>query len=156
MRHLLRLLLLAALTLSATATDLRLPAAPVIPGARARLDRNGTAGAAITAGQVVYLDSNGLYQLADCDASATTSAAIGIAANGAGTGQKIIVILEDDDLTVGGTLSMTAPLYVLSGTGGGIAPIADLATSDYPVVLLVAKSTTKAVFKIVRGTALVQ
>lgn len=75
------------------------------------------------------------------------------AANAAAAGQLITVIPEDDDMTVGATLSMTTPVYVLSGTAGGIAPSADLTTGWYPSVVLIAKSTTKASFKIIKGPA---
>ena len=155
MKHL-RLLLSSFLILVssfAAAADLSVTAANVVPGARARTV-NGTAGATITAGQLLYFDSTAqTYKLADANASATTAAVVGIAAVGASSGQPIIVIIEDDDLTVGATLSMTAPVYCCSSTAGGIAPSADLTTGWYPGVVFVAKSTTKAVFKIVRGTA---
>lgn len=152
---LLRLLLLSifACSLSAHAADLSVTAASVVPGARAKTVV-GTAGATITAGQLLYFDSSaGTYKLADANASATTATVVGIAATGASASQPIVVITEDDDLTVGATLSMTAPIYCCSATAGGIAPSADLTTGWYPGVVLVAKSTTKAVFKIVRGTA---
>lgn len=144
------LLLFSAL---ASAADLSVTAASVVPGARAQKEI-GTAGATITAGQLLYYDSTaGTYKLADANASATTANVVGIAATGASSGQPIVVITADDDLTVGATLSMTAPVYCCSGTAGGIAPSADLTTGWYPGVVLVAKSTTKAVFKIVKGTA---
>jgi hypothetical protein len=133
--------------------DLSVTAASVVPGARARTI-TGTAGATITAGQLLYYDSSaGTYKLADANSSATTAAVVGIAANGAATGQPVNIITEDDDLTVGATLAMTAPVYCASPTAGGIAPVADLTTGDYPSVVLIAKSTTKALFKIVKGGA---
>lgn len=135
----------------AAAADLSVTAANVVPGVRA-IKTTGTAGATITAGQLVYFDSTAqTYKLADANASATTANVIGLAANSASSGQALTVVLEDDDLTVGATLSMTAPVYVVSATAGGIAPVADLATGHYPAVVLIAKSTTKAVFKILRG-----
>jgi hypothetical protein len=161
MKHLLRLLAITAAFALATAShaaDLTVTAASVIPGPNADTI-TGVAGVTITAGQIVYLESSSnTWKLADADASAATSGsggAIGLAAGGASTGQQFVVVLSDDNLTVGGTLLMTAPIYVLSGTAGGIAPIADLAAADYPVVLLIARSTTKAVFKPVRGPAVV-
>ena len=64
-------------------------------------------------------------------------------------------LLEDDDLTLGATLSMTAPIYVPSATAGGIAPSADIATGWFPSAVIIAKSTTKCIFKptVIRGTA---
>lgn len=156
------LLLFASLALFSCvplyAADLSVTAGSVVPSADAKF-LDGTAGATITAGQIVYQDASdsNKIKLADSNASAATATAIGIAANGASAGQPIRVILEDPDLTVGATLSMTAPVYVLSATAGGIAPIADLTTGWYPVVIMVAKSTTKAIFKpsALRGTAVV-
>ncbi len=160
MKKLLALVSLAALVmpLTAPAADVTVTAANVIPGPNADLI-TGVAGATITAGQIVYLDStSNTWKLADADASAVTSGsggALGLAAGGAAAGQSFVVVLSDDNLTVGGTLVMTAPIYVLSGTAGGIAPLADLAAGDYPVVLLIARSSTKAVFKPLRGPVVV-
>ena len=152
------LLLACTMPLTSHAADVTITAASVIPGPNADTT-TGIAGATITAGQIVYLESSSnTWKLADADASAATSGsggAIGLAAGGASTGQQFVVVLSDDNLTVGGTLAMTAPIYVLSGTAGGIAPLADLAAGDYPVVLLIARSTTKAVFNPLRGPVVV-
>lgn len=161
MKHLLSLLAFtAAFALAAVshAADVTVTAANVIPGPNADII-TGVAGATVTAGQIIYLDTaSQTWKLADTDLSAAASGAntkIGMAASGAAAGQQFRVILEDDNLTVGGTLSMTAPFYVLSGTAGGIAPIADLAAADYPVLLIIARSTTNGVFKPVRGPVVV-
>jgi|GEM_PF-511051 len=138
---------------AAFATDLSITAANVIPGARARM-QDGIAGAAITQGQLLYFDSSaGTYKLADADASATTAAVVGYAANAASTGQTVTVVTADDNMTVGATLTMTAPVYVLSNNAGGIAPSVSLATGWYPNVVLIAKTTTTAIFKIINGSA---
>ena len=154
--HFLALLVFALLPiLAATATDLSITAASVVPGARA-VKVQGTAGATLTAGQLVYLDATaGTFKLADADASATTAVVVGLTANGAASGQPVTIITEDDDLTVGATLSMSAPVYVLSATAGGIAPVADVTTGWRPCPVLVAKSATKAIFRAaaLRGTA---
>lgn len=142
-----------AFTVVAAAADLSITAANVVPGARVQ-PIYGTAGVAITQGQLLYFDGTSkTYKLADSDASAATAAVVGYAASAASAGQPVVVIPEDDDMTVGATLSMTAPVYVLSGTAGGIAPSADLTTGWYPAVVLIAKSTTKASFKIIKGPA---
>ena len=49
-------------------------------------------------------------------------------------------------------MSTAAGIYVLSATAGGYSPSASLAANMYPVVVLIAKSTTKGIFKITRGT----
>ena len=139
-------------------SDVSITAASVVKGANAKT-RRGRAGATITAGQVVYEDSSDSFdlKLADANASAATANPVGIALHGASDGQPLEYVYEDDDFTPGGTLSLSAAaddgVYVLSGTAGGIAPIGDLASGMYPVILGVAKSTTKMNLKIVRGTA---
>lgn len=152
MKHLLRSLL--ALTLAFTfivppvarAADLSITAASFLPGANAKYI-TGIAGATITAGQAICVSaSNGRYILADANDS-TLDDVIGLAAHGSVAGQPLAVVYDDDDLTLGATLSMSAPVYVLSGTAGGIAPSADIAPGWYPKVILVAKSTTKCILK---------
>jgi hypothetical protein len=104
---------------------------------------DGLAGAAITAGQVVYKEvSTGLWKLADNN-SATVEAKTpgGIALNGASTGQTIQVATSGD-ITIGATLVAGAPYY-LSETPGGIQPQTDMITTGETVNLLgLAKSTT--------------
>ena len=139
-------------------SDVSITAANVVAGANAK-KRTGTAGSTITAGQAVYEDSSDSFKfkLADANASAATAKCVGIALHGASSGQPLTIVEEDDDFTPGGTLSISAAaddgVYVLSGTAGGIAPVGDLASGWYPVVLGVAKSTTKMILKPIRGTA---
>jgi hypothetical protein len=139
-------------------SDLSVTAANVLAGANAK-KRTGIAGATITAGQAVYEDSSdsSKFKLADANASAATAKFAGIALHGASSGQPLTIDEEDDDFTPGATLSLSAAaddgVYVLSGTAGGLAPIGDLASGWYPVVVMVAKSTTKAILKPIKGTA---
>lgn len=139
-------------------TDLSVTAANVLKGANAKT-RHGVAGATITAGQTLYEDSADNFKLkaADADASAAAANCVGVALHGASSGQPLEYVYEDDDFTPGATLTLSVgtaiPVYVLSDTAGGIMPAADLEAGDYPVFLMVAKSTTKASLKIVRGTA---
>lgn len=124
--------------------DLTITAANVQPGSGAAI-RNGTAGATITAGQVVYLDeaTTGEWLLADADAASAVargSGKIGIALNGASDGQPISV-QTDGDITIGAT--MTAGVaYFLSPTAGGIAPYADILAGDFVTLVGVSTSTT--------------
>lgn len=100
------------------------------------------AGATITAGQAVYLDTAGVLQLADCDsATAAARAPLGIALNGGATGQPITYI-KGGDLTMNAVLTKGGRYY-LSATAGGIAPEADMTGSGKDVVLIgIARSTT--------------
>jgi hypothetical protein len=101
----------------------------------------GTAGATITAGQVVYKDANGKYSLADNN-SATAAAKVprGIALHAASLNQPLS-ILKSGDITIGATLT-AGTAYYLSDTPGGICPVADLATGENVVLVGIAKSTT--------------
>lgn len=132
--------------------DLTITAASVLAGANAH-KRTGIAGATITAGQPVYEDSadSSKFKLADNNASASTAKCVGIALHGAASGQPLTIVEEDDDFTAGATLAVG--IYALSATAGGICPVADLASGNYPVVLFVAKSTSKAIVKLIRGSA---
>src|SRR5262245_40802433 len=85
---------------------------------------NGFAGATITAGQTVYKDANGVYQLADSNLSATTAATTGIALNGAASGQPVAVAIGGS--LTGGFTAAVGTIYVQSANAGGIAPAADL------------------------------
>lgn len=121
--------------------DLTITATSVIKGSGARVSQ-GTAGATITAGQTVYLDTTaGDYKLADCD-SATVAARspAGIALNGGASGQPIDV-LTSGPVTIGATLT-AGVAYYLSPNAGGICPVADLASGDYPTILGIATSTS--------------
>jgi hypothetical protein len=139
-------------------SDISITAGSVAKGTNAKT-RKGIAGATITAGQTLYEDTsdNSKLKLADANASAATSNCVGIALHGASSGQPIEFVTEDDDFTPGGTLSLSAGaddgVYVLSGTAGGIAPVADLASGWYPVILGVAKSASKMHLKIIRAGA---
>lgn len=121
--------------------DLSITAANVAAGGGAKIVP-GTAGEAITAGQVVYLDSStGRFKLADNNsATAAVRSPYGIALNGAAAGQPLSV-LTSGPITIGATLT-AGVAYYLSATAGGICPVADLATGQYPTVLGIATSTT--------------
>ena len=135
--------------------NISITAGSVLPGTNAKI-RQGVAGATITAGQPLYYDSaSSSLKLADANVSATLATVVGIALQGASSGQRVEYVYDDDDFTPGATLSLATPdfgVYVLSATAGAIAPHSDLAAAMYPVVLFVAKSSTKAILKIINGT----
>jgi hypothetical protein len=125
----------------ARAADLSITAASVVADSNATTE-SGYLGATITAGQVVYKDTaDNRWKLADNNgASALIRTPTGIALNGGGSGQPVRV-LRSGDITIGAT--MTAGVaYYLSGTAGGIAPVADLGSGMYPSVIGIATSTT--------------
>lgn len=157
MKHLLRLLAVTAvfaLAVASHAANLSITAASFQPGNTAKYE-TFIAGTTITAGQLVCISpSTGKLVLADAD-DATLYNVVGISAAGAAAGQICSVVVSSDDMTLGATLSMVAPVYVLSATAGAIAPSADIAAGMYPVPVLVAYSTTKCVFRAtgLRGSA---
>ena len=121
--------------------DLTITPANVTPRGGAPILR-GTAGAAITAGQTVYLDpADGRYKLADCDsATAAARTPAGIAINGAATGQPISV-QNGGEANVGAILTPGATYYC-SPNPGGICPLADILTGDFPVIIGIARSNS--------------
>lgn len=130
-----------AAPLAAAAADISITAANVAPGAGA-VTNTGTAGEALTAGQLVYKKaSDGKYYKADCNsATAEVRVASAIAVTGSAAGQPVVV-QKGGSLTIGGTLT-AGVAYYLSGTAGGLRPVADNTTGDYPEIVGIATSTT--------------
>jgi hypothetical protein len=121
--------------------DLTITAASVAVSNNAVIE-HGTAGATITAGQVIYKNTaTGKYELADNNsATAAVRQPRGVALNGAANGQPL-AIQKSGDITLGSVLT-AGTAYYLSDTAGGICPLADLATGEYYVLLGLAKSAT--------------
>jgi hypothetical protein len=122
-------------------SDLSITAANVVSGSGSRII-HGTAGATLTAGQVVYLDSaTSTYKLADTDsATAAVRVPAGITLNAAASGQPVSVHVSGP-LTIGATVAV-GDVYYLSGTAGGLAPFADVAAGDYPCIIGICPSTS--------------
>lgn len=120
-------------------TDISITAGSVVKGSNALVE-NGHAGAAITAGQMVYMDSSGLYQLADSNGAAALRVPRGVALNSAGANQPL-AIQRQGDVTIGATLT-AGVTYYLSDTPGGICPLADVGSGEYACIVGIAKSTT--------------
>lgn len=120
--------------------DLVITAANVAAGSGAKIE-HGTAGAAVTAGQAVFLDTDNTYKLADAN-SVTPAARVdsGIALHAAAAGQPLAVC-SNGPITIGATVSVGVGYY-LSNNPGGICPVADLASGSYPNFLGFATSTT--------------
>ncbi len=114
--------------------DLVITATSVVPAASAKLE-TGVAGEAITAGQMVYkAAASGKFFKADCDsATAEVRSPVGLAVNG-GAANQPLTIVKKGQVTLGAVLTEGVGYY-LSGTAGGICPVADLGSGDYPVFL---------------------
>lgn len=121
--------------------DLTITAANVISGAGS-LVAHGVAGAALTAGKSAYLDeATNSYKLSDSNsATAAVRDCDGITLHAAEIGQPIAIHTRGP-LTVGATLAV-GQTYVVSETPGGIQPVADLGSGEYPTILGMATSTT--------------
>jgi hypothetical protein len=121
--------------------DLTITAANVVSGGgtSSRI-AHGTAGATLTAGQVVYYDTTtSTYKLADNNSgTAAVRSPAGIVLNAAATGQPVS-IHTSGSITIGATLT-GGVAYYLSDTPGGICPVADLVTGEYPTFLGIATS----------------
>lgn len=113
----------------------------VIAGANARTF-NGTSGATITAGHVLYYDSaTAKYKLAICDAATEAQRTpAGIALNNASAGQPVTVLVSGE-VTIGGTIEAGVSYY-LTDASGRIGTVDQLTTGDYPVLLGMGKSTS--------------
>lgn len=120
--------------------DLTITAASVVAGSDDVI--HGTAGETITAGQTVYKDTvtTQKYFKADSNGAAATRVPVGIALNGGAVNQPV-AIQRSGAITIGATLT-AGVVYYQSDTPGGICPVADLASGEYPCIIGIATSTT--------------
>ena len=118
--------------------------------------KNITAGATITAGQVIYKDTldQNKAKLADANLSDAASQAIGIAVNGAAAGQPVDYIDTpgvEITLTTGSALGVAGlPVVLSAAVAGNMAPHTDLATGHYPVILGFLGSTGKTLVLVMK------
>ena len=119
--------------------NLTITAANVAPGAGAKT-KSGTAGAAITQGQPVYLDATAITILpADADVLAS-AAVVGVALNAASTGQPV-TYQTSGPITIGATV-VVGTAYYASTTAGSVCLESDLASGDFATFIGFATSTT--------------
>ena len=95
------------------------------------------AGGTVTSGQVVRISSTAV--IAAVNDNAANANAYGIALNGGGTGQPIVV-QTTGEITIGGTVAV-GKIYAL-GTAGGIIPVDDIAGSEFITIIGVGISAT--------------
>jgi hypothetical protein len=94
-----------------------------------QLEKSYVAGEALTAGKVCYLKStDGKIYKAQADGTAEEATFKGIALNDAGADQPVI-LATGGSLTIGGTV-VVGTVYAISAAAGGIAPWADLVTTN--------------------------
>ena len=124
--------------------DISITAANVKAGSNA-IVAQGIAGASITAGQAVHRNAAGKFILSDND-GAGLQQMFGISIHAAATDQPI-ALQTGGDVMIGATL-IPGTAYWLSGTGGGICPIADVTTGDDPILIGIAKSASLLMMKL--------
>lgn len=126
-------------------SDISITASSVVAGTGVPT-KTGVAGAAIAAGDIVYLDTatTGKWQLADSDAATAEARGqtgnIGMALNSAALNQPIVVQTEGK-VTVGAVLT-AGTAYYLSDTPGKLCPVADITGGDYFTLVGLAASTS--------------
>jgi hypothetical protein len=152
MKRFLLSLFLAVSALS-QAADISITAANVVPSSSAVI-RYATAGATVTAGQLVYLDTAdtdaqgiGKAKLSDANGAAALRVVDGIAVNSASAGQVIAYVVYDPALVIAASGLTANQILLSSATAGGIAPSADLTTGWYLTVVGVVKSGTTIFFR---------
>lgn len=122
--------------------DLTIVPANVIAGANAQR-ASGTAGVAITAGQLIYKDSvTGKYLLCDNNAvDVNARKPAGIALNNAALNQPID-LLTSGDITIGATVVAGTDYFLSTAATGTICPRADVTSGMNVCLIGLAKSTT--------------
>lgn len=137
------------------AADLAVTAASVLKGSSAKVSE-GIAGATITAGQALYVDTSDSdkLKLADADAAAPANTFVGISLHAALAGQPIKYATKDAAFTPGFTAIAGDPIYLSDIAGGLTKTFADLETGDVVTVVGVMTSTTVMNLNPTRGGTL--
>jgi hypothetical protein len=100
------------------------------------------AGATITAGMAVYVDTAGLVQIgtnATAVGSGVGSPLVGVALNGGNAGQPIQILKPGGVVNIGGTVAVGK--QYCEGTAGGIIPVDDIATGEFITTIGVGLTT---------------
>lgn len=131
--------------------DLTITASDVVSDGTG-IKETANAGAAISAGQIVFKDTNGVFQLSDANDPALDEVS-GLALNAAATGQPVTVAKIGSNVTLGSVLSPGTPYY-LSSNPGMISPFADVVTGDRAIFLGIARSATVLHFRPIDSEAI--
>lgn len=114
---------------------------------------DGIAGATITAGQVVYLDATDANKLklavSDVIANVATASIRGVALHASLAGQPLR-IATSGVMNIGATVVLGG-VYVLSVNAGGIAPVADLASTKVVSLLGIANTVGQLTLNIINS-----
>lgn len=130
-------------------------ASTLTPASGATL-RTGTAGTAIAAGEVVYLNNaTNRLERAVANAAPAAAAAVGVAINSAALGQPVQYV-ERGDLLAVGTVK-PGQVYLVANVAGDLAEGTDDLTEDTSYVTVVAVGLTASSIRVgllVSGTVL--
>lgn len=117
----------------------------------------GVAGETITAGMPVYLKaSDSRLWKAQADGTAAEAEAVGISLHASLAGQPLAYAPHGSVINIGATTA-AGVFYYVSTAAGGIAPVADLASTNKVTIVGYATGTSGAVFNvrtIVTGSSL--
>lgn len=128
-------------------------AANVIPSSRAVLEQGVCGATTATAGQSMYKDASGLWQLADANGTTPSNSMGGIAACGSSVNQPILIAKNDPNFTPGFT-ALAGDTIWLSPTAGGLTKtIGDLVSGCTVIVAGVMITTTTMNLNITTGGA---
>ena len=131
--------------------ELSVTPANVVATSTTRVAR-GTAGATITAGMPIYIDTAASDVLKPCDADVlASSVCAGIALHGAASGQPIQYAVSGD-ITFS-TMTVGAVYFVSQTTAGSLCLDTDLLTGDYITVIGVATTATNLKLGITSSSA---
>ena len=112
--------------------DLVITASALLLPADNYTKQQGIAGATITAGQTIYLNTTTVkWHLAQCDGTAAEacSGGLAVALNNASANQPLAYI-QTGNLDFGAIIT-AGTFYVLSDISGGIQPVSDFITSTW-------------------------
>lgn len=130
------------------ASDITITAANVIfIGSTSLVNRNYNASTAITAGQMVSLNSGDEWQLADANNTEETAGSLGygMALNDAANDQPLNVLTgAGAEVAVGAVLTQWQ-VYIISDTAGKLCLATSLASGFYPTIFGYAKDTSTLV-----------
>lgn len=130
--------------------DLSITAANVVQGSDAKVE-SGVAGETITAGMAVYLKSSDGRLWKAVATSAAEADAKGIALHAALAGQPL-AYQKGGSMNIGGTTDKATTYMVSAAAAGGIAPQADLASTNKIVRLGYATATDGTFVVDIRNT----
>ena len=104
--------------------------------------REGIAGGTVTAGQTLYKDATDSSKLKPAVATGlATAAVVGIALHGAAADQPVQYATRGN-LTFNAAFTVGTTYVLSAASAGGIAPVTDLTSGNYPTTLGIATTTS--------------